>query len=961
MSIRLRSMVAVTLVISASCFGGTTLHVSPTGSDSNSGSSLATALKTIDAAVANTSAGDEVCVHPGTYQSSSGYVASMSGNNIHIYSDKGSSVTILDGQGLRGCCRIFNTINPGLRITGLTFLNGSAPTDTASGASVQKAGGGVRMFDSDAVFTDCVFESCSAMDSGGAVFIGQASAVFVDCEFIKNVAGKGGGAISVWNDATDLTLSGCLFQGNTAGINGGAIRASSSVLNLQLDDCLIGSNTAVGNGGGMAVDHALAVSVSNSWFAGCEAEYGGGLYLNNTSAQIIDTILESNVATETGGGMKAQEAEVFLFGGSVHSNHAQYGAGIYARESNLEVSPGSDSAPTTFSANSATSGGGIYIQNETTAKVDGATFQFNHALNNGGGIRVDVDCLATVTQTQFTENSAAVGGAVHNNLCDSSSSLTNCVFTGNNAGTVGGAVRNYGSSPTIESCLFESNTSGGNGGAIANAGFGTTDSSPTITDSQFNANHAQYGGAIENQTGSDPKISQCQLLNNTAALGGGGVFNIGNVSPEFIEVVFTGNSSGLGGGAHNASLAQPQFNDCDFIGNRANLYGGGMYNSDATPVLDACLFKANVAEGLDNTGMTGYGGAIANWNNTQLGAYNCQFDLNSARIGGAIYSVASGLDIMNSQVSRNEAGLGAGLFNDAGTYDVNRNGDEYSGLLLLHVTDNVAAQAGGGMYSKEIGASGTGLTVGSTTFEGNQANDGGGLYNKAVGSLLEFKACVINSNTANLDGGGMANNDASPTINNSTFTNNVAAGYGGGIYNSNSSRPRFNQSKVCYNQSALMNGGGGVFSTGDSWPQFIDTTVCLNTPNNIVGPLLGAVIESCVDDGNCEGNIIDDGGNPDDGIDTCLGDSTQDGRVDLEDFTALLTSWGSQGPSASDFDQDGVVGLGDFTILLIGFGTECSTQGDPGLPGDPRSALSQQVDQSKSLKQQPVRRTRKQR
>ncbi|GAH18240.1 unnamed protein product, partial [marine sediment metagenome] len=86
--------------------------------------------------------------------------------------------------------------------------------------------------------------------------------------------------------------------------------------------------------------------------------------------------------------------------------------------------------------------------------------------------------------------------------------------------------------------------------------------------------------------------------------------------------------------------------------------------------------------------------------------------------------------------------------------------------------------SGGGMFNDNGSP-----TVTNCTFSGNraQSNDGGGMFNYASNPTLTN--CTFNGNSAGYGGGGMCNDsNSSPTLTNCTFSGN-AAEYGGGIYN----------------------------------------------------------------------------------------------------------------------------------------------------------------------------------
>ena len=54
--------------------------------------------------------------------------------------------------------------------------------------------------------------------------------------------------------------------------------------------------------------------------------------------------------------------------------------------------------------------------------------------------------------------------------------------------------------------------------------------------------------------------------------------------------------------------------------------------------------------------------------------------------------------------------------------------------------------------------------------------------------------------------------------------------------------------------------------------------------------------------------------------DICPGDVTGDLVVGIDDFLALLASWGSCGACPADLDGDGIVGILDFLALLANWG-----------------------------------------
>ncbi|MDY6935148.1 MAG: Ig-like domain-containing protein [Spirochaetota bacterium] len=91
---------------------------------------------------------------------------------------------------------------------------------------------------------------------------------------------------------------------------------------------------------------------------------------------------------------------------------------------------------------------------------------------------------------------------------------------------------------------------------------------------------------------------------------------------------------------------------------------------------------------------------------------------------------------------------------------------------------------GGGMY---IGLSS--ITIENCTFDSNTSTNGGGIYCEDNSNIVTIKNCLLINNSAASQGGGVYNNNSSPKVLNSTFSENSAVYAGGGIFNINSSSP----------------------------------------------------------------------------------------------------------------------------------------------------------------------------
>src|SRR5262249_8096876 len=101
-----------------------------------------------------------------------------------------------------------------------------------------------------------------------------------------------------------------------------------------------------------------------------------------------------------------------------------------------------------------------------------------------------------------------------------------------------------------------------------------------------------------------------------------------------------------------------------------------------------------------------------------------------------------------------------------------------------------------------------GFTItGGNADGGSLSNFGGGMYNDNSSPTLTN--VTFSGNYASNGGGGMYNyTNCSPTLTDVTFSGNSAL-YGGGLYNFNSGSPRL--TNVTFSRNSASNYGGGLF------------------------------------------------------------------------------------------------------------------------------------------------------
>jgi predicted outer membrane repeat protein len=183
--------------------------------------------------------------------------------------------------------------------------------------------------------------------------------------------------------------------------------------------------------------------------------------------------------------------------------------------------------------------------------------------------------------------------------------------------------------------------------------------------------------------------------------------------------------------------------------------------------------------------------------------------------GVALYGGFAGTEA--ARADRNPATHETTLSGDIGTTGVSSDNSFHvvysSGLTSSAVLDGftvtggnangvVPETQGGGMYNNNGSP-----TLTNVTFSGNMASYGGGMYNNGSPTLTNV---TFSDNTASTSGGGMHNSFSYSTLTNVTFSKNTASA-GGGMYNSGSSLILTN---VTFSGNSATENGGGMYSFG---------------------------------------------------------------------------------------------------------------------------------------------------
>ncbi|PRP73158.1 outer membrane autotransporter barrel domain-containing protein [Planoprotostelium fungivorum] len=554
-----------------------------------------------------------------TFEGAAIYIADRSVHSVYIIASKFEGNFASSGGAVKYTDGVVGSV---LVIDGSSFIYNEAITSTGGAVIVQKSVGNFSV--SNSYFAN------NEAQSGGAIYLSQSIAIPIllrNNTFDANVARSNGGALcvmqslntsvvdstftsnqgssgaSIWinfvgkipltftlNRTTISrsisTVSGALLLSsivpssqvsflsfdstwteNEASFNGGGLLLSGLFTLVQINGGLFSSNNA-STGGAISTAGALSISSSvsflsiyNTFLLHNTAPTGGAL--SNIGA--IDVVITScdisyNSATSTfGGGILYQPktnglASLSIYNTTVRANTAKSGGGLYISPSTTAIFTERSNI---FLGNSATSlGGAVIISGEISSVTSrGSTWSFNSA-SDGAAFYSTSPSFTFISDAFFLNNSVTGNGGAVSSLNAGSVNIDGSSFSGNRAGGSGGGlsvimrtktkradasppdrvllsnltfVENNGANGgrTQHKSLFRYNVAG-NGGGVA------TSTGASISDVKFNGNAANSGSAftVTNSPGDvslsnvDYGDSQIASVPKNVTLGGDGASSL---------------------------------------------------------------------------------------------------------------------------------------------------------------------------------------------------------------------------------------------------------------------------------------------------------------------------------------------------------------------------------------------------------------------------------------------------
>jgi hypothetical protein len=337
------------------------------------------------------------------------------------------------------------------------------------------------------------------------------------------------------------------------------------------------------------IDAAASAGGGDVWVA------GGTYYIYSTSSN--DTLrMKSGVNLYGGfaGNETAREQRNWNTNKSIIDGHQSSGSVNQVQH----VVTGSDNAVIDgFTITGGKSGGGGPGRAGTPRSSTSAD-----AIISGGGAGCGAGMLIfqtspTVSNCTFSGNSASKGGGVYvmvgtefpTQTPNAAPTFTDCIFSDNTAGMRGGGVANdVASHPTFIRCRFINNSCDAKGGAMYND-FGC---SPTLINCLIAQNTAERASALGCDGTSSPKLINCTVTDNDANDVGAGIYTgsylAGANEPILVNSIVWGNKNQWGGPTDfNVWHENHFYISYSLIGKGFTGYGEGVIQTDTADPLFA--------------------------------------------------------------------------------------------------------------------------------------------------------------------------------------------------------------------------------------------------------------------------------------------------------------------------------------------------------------------------------------
>ena len=693
---------------------------------------------------------------------------------------------------------------------------------------------------------------------------------------------------------SSLTLEGSDFIENTVGVNRGAVVVKSSA--CEVKNSRFENNTE----GAIHVENQAALKISDSYFSGNRAEFGGAIlgmtrveitisntgFVSNTAGSVPPSLsnlrkqkpteapslsnLPKQKATEAPSLSNLPKQKPTEAPSEVHQ-HSTTRTPISEEETSpLSISPSKRTqsrappTPSEFEKQPEQPSTPLVVSFLSakhrkvpsvlrTANVSGTMSP--SVLNRAFRIHPYTTTPSHVAKP--LSSSESYGGAI---ACVQLCTLTisESSFSGNRAPKFGGAIAaGNNANITVTSSAFRRNSVDMYGGGLA-AFFS---SRVVITNSSFLMNTATYGGAVAVLEGSTLATKNTYFHDNSAHSHGGAVMLWSDSAAVVKNVTFLQNYAGLsGGGVIVYKKCWLLLINTQFLSNVGEQGGSGLYaQADVYVFVDNSTFT-------NNTTPQGNGGALYGHHYAHFDLNNSYFFNNSASsIGGALaLQINSSADISNVIFYQN----GEVAVNVREHCDVRftRCLFERNEGAIFSVADCTISVSNSQFIQNEAQIDDTGgaitgqfvnVTIYNSTFEGHTSRlVGGALYFKWFTNVT-ITGCVFKNNSAFLEGSAMfAYQDVNVIMDNCQFIGNRAIKEVGGAL-SMYGAIKFLMSSCVFEENESGTDGGAIFVNDNSRVVMVNSRLLRNRSGLGGGALVLANSDLEMTNTTFEGNSAD--------------------------------------------------------------------------------------------------------
>ena len=495
---------------------------------------------------------------------------------------------------------------------------------------------------------------------------------------IQNGESYKGGAIR--SGASTTTFSHLIVKNSNANYGGGFWSESGHPI---IEDCLFEGNSAEVNGGGLSFGKYSNAKMQNVVVRNNQAPKAAGVGLNEESTvEIIDSIIKDNIATQYGGGIYLDYyCTLILRGSSIHSNSATQGGGIYTEIANNTIAFDPENRSSLYSNTIFSSRGNgadifaydcdVIVDTFTTLTPTDyyasplANLSFD-ILNEVGIDLLEADLFVAPEgdngNTGLTEDSPfkTIQYAMSKLYSDSLNIRAIYLAAGTYSGSTNGETFPLNISDFTVLC-----------GDTAETTILDGENNSTVISSKYN----------NNVTIKDLKIT------NGSAKNGGGIY-LYNTNVLCDRLILESNTAEDRGGAIDGFRSELELKNSMIINNISGLNGGGINLVKSDGTIDSCYIAGNSS--------TLFGGGICCYSEANIELSNLTIENNIAAIGGGIACLSGETATAENLIIRNNHATedGGGVFSNGFAFsfdDDNR----------CSIYGNTALNLGNDVYSNE--------------------------------------------------------------------------------------------------------------------------------------------------------------------------------------------------------------------------------------------------------------------